>query len=54
VMGRQAYHIRPYQLVGGGGGGHDLHALEIASVEELRPLLAGLENAVEIEFFRDE
>ncbi|MBK5187639.1 MAG: hypothetical protein JJD97_05300 [Gemmatimonadaceae bacterium] len=52
VMGRQAYRIRPYRLVGGGGG-HGDHMLEIASVDELRPLLAGCENAVEIEFFRD-
>ena len=52
VAGYQAYRIRPYQLRGGGGG-HGDHVLEIASVHELRPLLTGRENAVEVEFFRD-
>lgn len=49
IAGKRAYRIRPYQLVGGGGG-HGDHILEIASAYELRPLLAGHENAVEIDF----
>jgi CTP-dependent riboflavin kinase len=52
VAGRNAYRIRPYQLRGGGGG-HGDHVLEIACADELRPLFAGREDAVEIEFFRD-
>jgi len=52
IAGRRAYRIRPYQLQSGGGG-HGDHVLEIASADELRPLLAGHEHAVEIEFFRD-
>ncbi|MEW5916968.1 MAG: hypothetical protein AB1762_11205 [Gemmatimonadota bacterium] len=51
VAGCRAYRIRPYQLEGGGGG-HGDHVLEIASAHELRPLLTGYEDAVEIEFFR--
>ena len=50
VAGYRAWRIRPYQLIG--GGGHGDHILEIASVHELRPLLKGREDAVEIEFFR--
>jgi CTP-dependent riboflavin kinase len=51
IAGRHAYRIRPYQL-DGGGGGHGDHVLEIASAHELRPLLEGFEDAVEIEFSR--
>jgi membrane protease YdiL (CAAX protease family) len=51
VAGERAYRIRPYELRGGGGG-HGDHILEIASAVELRSLLAGRENAVEIEFRR--
>ncbi len=53
VAGQRAYRIRPYQPRGGGGG-HGDHMLEIASAYELRPLLLGKENAVEVEFFRDD
>lgn len=52
IAGHRAYRIRPWQLRGGGGG-HGDHVLEIACAVELRPLLAGRESAVEIEFFRD-
>lgn len=52
VIGLPAYRIRPYQLVGGRGG-HGDSVLEIASVHELRPLLVGRHNAVEIEFARE-
>ncbi len=52
IAGRNAYRIRPYQLRGGGGG-HGDHMLEIASAYELRPLFAGREDAVDIEFLRD-
>jgi CTP-dependent riboflavin kinase len=51
ILGRPAYRIRPYQLLTGGGG-HGDHILEIASREELRPLLVGREGRVELEFFR--
>src|SRR5262245_53860983 len=51
IAGLKAYRIRPYRLVGGGGG-HGDHILEIASAYQLRPHLLGLENEVEIEFFR--
>jgi CTP-dependent riboflavin kinase len=51
VAGYHAYRNRPYQLRGGGGG-HGDHMIEIASVHELRPLLQGREDSVEIEFFR--
>jgi CTP-dependent riboflavin kinase len=51
VAGKRAYRIRPFQLEGGGGG-HGDNVLEIASAHELRPLLSGREDAVEIEFFR--
>lgn len=50
IMGRPAYRIRPYQLRSGGGG-HGDHILEIASAEELRPLITGREQQIEIEFF---
>jgi len=52
IVGHRAYRIRPYQLVGGGGG-HGDHIIEIASAMELRPLLVDREHAVEIEFFRN-
>ncbi len=51
VVGRKAYRIRPYRLADGGGG-HGDHILEIVSAEELRPMLVGSENEVEIEFMR--
>ena len=50
VNGLWAYRIRPYDL-GDGSGGHGDHILEIASVEELRPILSRAE-AIEIELFR--
>jgi CTP-dependent riboflavin kinase len=52
VAGYRAYRIQPYEL-SGGAGGHGDHILEIASVMELRPLLVGREDIVEIEFYRD-
>lgn len=51
ILGRAAYRIRPYQVLTGGGG-HGDHILEIASREELRPLLVGREDQIELEFFR--
>lgn len=51
IFGRPAYRIRPYQLTTGEGG-HGDHILEIASREELRPLLVGHKGRVELEFFR--
>ena len=51
IVGRPAYRIRPYQLLSGLGG-HGDDVLEIASHEELRPLLRGFEDRIEIEFRR--
>lgn len=51
IIGLPAYRIRPYQLHSGGGG-HGDHTIEIASREELRPLLMGREDSIELEFFR--
>ena len=51
IFGRPAYRIRPFQLRSGGGG-HGDHILEIASAEELRPLIKGREDQIKIEFHR--